>query len=130
MNENRYWINISILDINEMLDEDDKDYVSEKERQEKIKDGIIELGFDHGENHNWAFKTMDLEEAKEIAKKAVKIIADYTDFEEKEIRDDYNVRIEIQPKCKECGALLRWSWEYCADCGGESTGKYNYVEDW
>jgi hypothetical protein len=99
----RFWVSLGINENNE--DEDSKSLKICYQRLQELSNYYSMTGE--------CFVTYDLDEAKEIARKAVSIWAEYgfTDF----------VYINTQPECPKCNKLGRFSDAYCSACGQELT---------
>lgn len=114
-----YWVNIPDVDLIEYGDDGTRATAKEKEAFLQMK---IELKNLFGEHYGIVFKTTDLEEAKEMAKKIAliekkfyKVVGD--------VEDADNASFSSQPECPECGYLGKFSDAYCSRCGTELTEK-------
>jgi DNA-directed RNA polymerase subunit RPC12/RpoP len=102
----RYWVSLGA---------ENPDATKKEEKFEKELEGLS--------NHvsgeycsQYSYVTEDLEEAKEVAKKAVAIYKKYG-FEH--MTD--SIIITRQPECPNCGKLGRFSDVYCPQCGTKLT---------
>jgi hypothetical protein len=95
----RFWVSLGINENNE--DEDSKSLKTCYQQLQELS------------NHGECFVTDDLDEAKEVARKAVSIWIEhgFKDF----------VYINTQPECPKCDKLARFSETYCNACGQELT---------
>lgn len=102
----RYWVSLG----EESSDEDKREKGFLKEL-ESLSNHVSEDGFER-----YSYITEDLDEAKEVVRKAVNACKKhgFDDLAE-------GITITSQPQCPKCAHLGRFSDEYCSKCGAELT---------
>lgn len=102
----RYWVSLG-----EESSDGDKRVKSFLKELENLSNHVSEDGFER-----YSYVTEDLDEAKDVARKAVEA---YKKYGFDDLAD--SITITRQPQCPKCAHLGRFSDEYCSTCGVELT---------